>query len=248
MSKRFLCALVLVFFAFGLAAAQQPMRQKTAPMAKPRPRSAVTVIDLRNVANEKKPPKRAPEATYSTRMMHGQGSNAAVAALAPMQLSEALRGAGISVTPPNVYARFTPGQTRIPGKGYMYLASADWAFPDHVEFHDFHLDYEGVAPENGPMVVLREPGTYALDFLVEFTHAPVGTPYGCDVLVGSGILQVQALEKTGGPQHIVVIWSLDPAMLGLQDEQRSVGIHCYMTGRSARIVPWTLYLVDVTKL
>ena len=248
MPKRILVAVVFIALAAQLVLAQQPQlqRQKVAPPAKPKVKTAVTVIDLRNVTADKKPPKRAADPVYSMRMASGPKTTA-VAALPAAQLSEALKGAGISVVPANVYARFTPGQLNVPGKGYLLLAAPYWSYPDRAEFYS---SYSGSSPWiwNGPKVVLREPGTYVFDFLVDYAGAPVGSFYECEVSVGFLGYQVQAIMRTADPQHILVIWPVDQAMISLSDEQRSIGIHCYRSDSRDQLEPWTLYLVDVTKL
>ena len=101
---------------------------------------------------------------------------------------------------------------------------------------------------SGAMVVLREPGTYVFDFLIEFPYWPAGTSYNCDVMIGLEAYQTQALTRVEGPQHVLVIWPMDQAMLSLEDRQRSVGIHCYQPGAADELIGWTFYLLDVTKL
>jgi len=242
---------VLAFFALAapIASAQRPQlqRQKIAPTEKPKVQTAVTVIDLRNVTADKKPPKRAADPVYSTRLMSGGGSRPAAAALPLSQLGEALKGVGIGAPPANVYARFTPGQPTVPGKGYLLLAAPYWTYPDHAEFYS---TAEGGAPMiwNGPAVVLREPGTYVFDFVVEFPTSAPRTFYNCGVQVGFTTYQIQAVENMNGPQHILVIWPIGPDMLDLSDELRSVGIHCSEPGAGGQVLTWTFYLVDVTKI
>lgn len=247
MPKRIFVAVVFITLAAQIILAQQSKMQKAVPLEKPKVKTAVTVIDLRNVTADKKPPKRAADPSYSMRKMSTGGTKTAVSALAAGELSEALKGAGISVVPSSVYARFTPGQSRVQGKGYMFLAAPYWSYPDRAEFYS---SYTGSAPWiwNGPEVVLREPGTYVFDFLVDYTGAPVGSFYECEVHVGFVGYQVQAVMRTGDPQHILVIWPVDQAMISLPDDQRSIGIHCYRSDSREQLEPWTFYLVDVTKL
>jgi hypothetical protein len=247
MTRRILAGFVLLAMTAALALAQVPARRTFPPREKTGLKAAVTVIDLRNVAGEKKPPKRAADPLFSLRKMSGSKPNSAVSTLAPAQLGEALQGAGISVVPSNVYARFTPGQSNAQGKGYMYLLGPDVVYPDHVQFTP---SGEQAFPRmfNGPMVVLREPGTYVFDFLVEFPDAPVGTYYSCIVLVGQNDLQTKAVVKTDGPQHILVVWTLDQDGLALPDDRRSVGIYCYLSRSGGPDVPWMFYLADVTKI
>lgn len=245
MPKRVLIAMIFIALAAQLVLAQQPKMQRAVPPAKPKPTTAVTVIDLRGLAGEKKPPKREADSAYSMRMMSGTGAKAPTAALAPAQLGAALQEAGISVVPSNLYARLAPGQSSAHGKGYICLLRPEAVYPDRAQFP---LAWEHAAPGtyNGPLVVLREPGTYSLDFLVEFTDSPVGGFHNCLVLIGHNDVQMKVVSKTEGPQHIVIVWTMDQERAALPDEARSVGIHCYIhTGSNPT---WTFYLVDVTKL
>jgi hypothetical protein len=214
-------------------------------VAKPLPRAAVTVIDLRNVVVDKKPPKREAEPTYSLRMKVGARMNAT--ALNAVQLSEALKGAGISVPPPNVYARLTPGQISAAGKAYMFLMFPSEVYPDRVEFDSSSLGNERFST-NGPMVVLREAGTYVVDFLVEFPGVPAGLSFECRVMGGLGVLQLQEISAQSGPQHILVVVSQDAFRQGQDDLQKSIGLHCSRSALKDATIGWTLYLVDITKL
>lgn len=250
MPKRILLGFVLVALCTALALAQVPINRKAfPPRAKPGPKAAVTVIDLRDTAGDKKPPKRAMDAPVSMRMMPGSGAkgNAAEAlALGPAELGAALQQAGITVAPSGVYARLIPGQSSARGKGYLALMKPDAAFPDHADFTPAPT-HNDPGNFNGPRVVLREPGTYSFDFLVEFANVPVDTFCNCVVLIGQNQMQLKVVRKTEGAQHIVVVWTLSPERAALPDEQRSLGIYCYLPS-AAQGVPWTLYLVDVTKL
>lgn len=244
MSQRFLCALVLVFFVFGLAAAQQPMRQKTAPMARPRPRSAVTVIDLRNVANEKKPPKRAPDAGYSLRLKSGSRTNAT--ALTAVQVSEALRGAGINVPPPNVYARLSQSQLSVPGKAFMVIGYPDWVNPDRIEFSTTDKNYGGPQVE----VYLEEAGTFVFDFLIELDNRPVGGEYGCRVLGYNG--ETELLVHAEGdsepvPQHVLVVMNVPAPSHSIGEGYGRVSLQ-FRPKSDAWRVEWSVFLVDITKL
>jgi len=245
MRRRFGLAILFVVLIAPFLAAQAPKRIRVAPREKPRLGAAVTVIDLRNVFSDKKPPKRGPDQVVLPRMMMpGSSPNRALTGLSSGQLSEALVGAQIGPLATNVYAHFTPGQSYAPGKGYLFLASPVFVFPDHVEFQSVgHSADPSLA--DGPKVVLREPGSYTLDFLVEFTGAPPESNMGCYALIGYGIPQVHPVKVASGPQHIVLVFNMDQERAAAPDEARSVGIRCYQspTGKT----PWTLYLVDVTK-
>lgn len=248
MSKRVLIAVLFIALAAPFAGAQVLGRGKAVPRQKPRPATAVTVIDLRNLADEKKPPKRGADAFFSPRMKSVSSPRASAAALSPLQMSEALQGAGISVVPPNVYARFTPGQPSAHVKGYMYLESPAWVYPDHAEFSLTAEHAPGQERSGGPSVVLREPGTYALDFLVEFPNAPSGAIIPCCVMTGPSCRQIKHLRAEDGLQHVIIIRTLDQAAMGLEDEKRSVGITCFIETSAPTPLSWLLYMVDVTKL
>ena len=248
MSKRVLVAVLFIALAAPFVGGQVLGRGKAVPRQKPRSATAVTVIDLRNVVDEKKPPKREPDAFFSTRMKSVSNPRASAAALGPMQLSEALRGAGINIEPLNVYARFTPGQPNVYGKGYVYFESPNWVYPDHADFNLMKQRGPGYENPNGPLVVLREPGTYSLDFLVEFPSTPAGAHVTCCVMAGPSCRQVKLLRTEGGLQHVVVIRALDQAAMALDDEMRSVGIYCFTENSSQTPLSWLFYLVDVAKL
>lgn len=248
MPKRVLTAVLFIALAAPFVGAQVLGRGKVVPRQKPRLATAVTVIDLRNLADEKKPPKRAPDAFFSPRMRSISSPRASTAALSPMQLSEALQSAGISVVPPNVYARFTPGQSSAHVKGYMYLESPAWVYPDHAEFNLTVEHAPSHENSNGPLVVLREPGTFSFDFLVEFPNAPTGAHVTCCVMSGTSCRQVKLLRAENGVQHVIVIRTLDQAAMDLEDEQRSVGIYCFIEASGPTPLTWLLYLVDITKL
>jgi len=247
MTKRFAMAILIIVLVAPFVAAQAPKRIRVAPRERARLGPAVTVIDLRNVFSDKKPPKRGPDQVVLPRMMMpGSSPNRALTGLTSGQLSEALQGAGIGPMATNVYAHFTPGQSSAAGKGYLFLASPVFVFPDHVEFQS-----AGRAPNSsiadGPRVVLREPGTYSLDFLVEFTEAPPDSNMTCYSLMGYGIPHLHPVHVETGPQHIVLLYTLSPEGAGAPDEAKSIGIRCYQSP-SGEKTPWTLYFVDVTKI
>jgi hypothetical protein len=244
MAKRIGTVILLVALIGPFAGAQGKRIGKAVTREKPRLATAVTVIDLRNITSDKKPPKRSPAQLALPRMMSVSPANKTLSGLPPAQLNEAFKSAGISAPSANVYARFAPGQLQAAGKGFLYVAAPDFAFPDHIEFHSLYSSEPW--DSNGPLVVLREPGTYAFDFLVEFTGGPPGAAFGCQVRIGSQFPQVQTLDAAGGPQHILVIWNLDPAMAALPDEDKAIGIHIYP--KLLDRADWTFYLVDVTKL
>jgi hypothetical protein len=244
MGKRIGAIILLVALVAPFAGAQAKRVGKPVQLEKPRLTAAVTVIDLRNVTSDKKPPKRSPMQIALPRMMSGSTANRALSGLPPAQLNEAFKSAGISAPPANVYARFAPGQLHAAGKGYLYFDAPDFAFPDHVEFHSAYSSEPW--DSNGPMVVLGEPGTYAFDFLVEFVGGPPGAEYGCQIMIGSQFPQVQTIKPTAGPQHILVLWNLDPATAGLPDAEKAIGIHIYP--KLLDRADWTFYLVDVMKL
>jgi hypothetical protein len=244
MAKRTGIVILLVALIAPFVAAQGKRIGKAVTREKPRLATAVTVIDLRNVTSDKKPPKRSPTQIALPRTMSGSTANKVLTGLAPAELNEAFKSAGISAPPASVYARFAPGQLHAAGKGYLYFDAPDFAFPDHVEFHSLYSSEPW--DSNGPMVVLGEPGTYAFDFLVEFVGGPPGAEYGCQIMIGPQFPQIQTIKPTAGPQHILVIWNLDPATAGLPDAEKAIGIHIYP--RLLDRADWTFYLVDVTKL
>jgi len=249
MVKRFLilAAILVLGSQVVLAQAVRVGRGRIAPPEKAKVRSAITVIDLRNIAGEKKPPKREADSTFSMRMMTGPRTGGGKVGLQARQLSEALQTAGLAVAQPNVYARFTPERIHVPGKGYMFLVYPAAVYPDRIEFQSTNRGDPGRA-ENGPLVVLREQGTYVLDFLVEFPDVPVGAAFQCVILRGANHFHMQVVYAQGGPQHILVIANQDAEYQGLEDWQKSIGIHCLRESAGSALVPWTLYLVDVNKL
>jgi len=244
MAKRIGTVILLVALIAVTAAAQAKRIGKAVPREKPQLTTGVTVIDLRNVTSDKKPPKRSPQQIALPRMMPGTQTNKVLAGLPPAQLGEAFKSAGINAAPANVYARFTPTQVHAAGKGYLYFDAPDFAFPDHVEFHSSFSSEPW--DSNGPCVVLREPGTYVFDFLVEFIGGPPGAEFGCQIMIGPLFPQVQSIKPVSGPQHILVIWNLDPATAALPETDKAIGIHIYP--KLLDRADWTFYLVDVTKL
>ncbi len=248
MPKRIVMAFALGTLTAAVALAQAPARQRVAPREKPRPRAAVAIIDLRDVAIDKKPPKRLAEPATALRVKPPSHTNAVSAAFSPGQLREVLRDIGLGAVPPNVYARFTPSAMSVPGKGFLFLLVPTWVYPDHVQFFSSGGGGDLTWVYNGPAVVLREPGTYVFDFLVEFNDAPVGTPYTCEAMIGDVPVGDQTVENTGGLQHVLVVKALDAALLALGDAMKSVGIHCFKSSGPQVLAGWTLYLVDVTKL
>lgn len=245
MSKRLLCALALVFFVSAFAAGQQVKRARPGRAVRPPAGAAVTVIDLRNVGVNKKPPKREAEPPYSLRMKPGARTN--VTALNAVQLSQALKGAGVSVPPPNVYARLSPSEISLSGKAYLFLLYPSEVYPDRVGFES-SMSGNHAFSQNGARVMLNEVGTYVIDFLVEFPGPTAGQSCQCEVSGGLGVYQLQEVFEQPGPQHILVV--VGPDALGpAQDEwQRSIGIRFYQPAFSDRTVSWMLHLVDITKL
>ncbi len=249
MVKRFLmlAALLVLGSQIVLAQAVRVGKGRTLSPEKARVRSAVTVIDLRNVLGDKKPPKREADSAFSMRMMAGPKTGGGKSGLQPRQLGEALQTAGLAVQQPNVYARFTPERIHAPGKGYMFLVYPAAVYPDRVEFESTAYGAPGRA-ENGALVVLREPGTYVLDFLVEFPGVPAGMAFQCVILRGANRLHMKVVQAEAGPQHILVITNQDAEYQALDDWHKSVGIRCLREGAGTAGVPWTLYLVDVSRL
>lgn len=246
MTRRLGITVLAIALIVPFLAGQAPKRIGVAPREKPRLTAAITVIDLRDVASDKKPPKREPGQVFLPRMMMpGSSPNRPLSGLPPGQLSEALRSAGIGPMATNVYARFTPGQSNLTGKGYLFLAFPAFVFPDHAEFQSGTRD-QFTGNLGGPRVVLRQPGTYTIDFLVEFTAAPAQAFVICQSVVGTAIRQVKTLRAAGGPQHIVMVYTLSPEAAGAPDEDRSIGINCFQEAGPEK-TPWTLYLVDVAK-
>ncbi len=249
MGKRFFGLVVLLVFGSGLVLAQAVRvgKGRTLTPEKAKARSAITVIDLRNVLGDKKPPKREADSTFSMRMMTGPRTGGGKAGLQPRQLGEALQTAGLAVQQPNVYARFTPERSQVPGRGYMFLLYPAAVYPDRVEFQSSSRGDPSRA-ENGALVVLREQGTYVLDFLVEFPGVPAGMAFQCVILRGSNTFHMKVVQAEAGPQHILVITNQDAEYQALDDWHKSVGIRCLREGAGSALVPWTLYLVDVNRL
>ena len=226
--------------------AQAPKRVQVAPRETLRATEAITVIDLRDVAGEKKPPKREPGQVMLPRMMmSGSSPNRPLSGLPSGRLSEALQGAGIGPLATSGYAHFTPGQSHLTGKGYLYLSWPTFVFPDHAEFESGARDYFN-GSLGAPKVVLREPGIYTLDFLVEFTASPPDAMIICQSLLGHSVRQIQHFRAVAGPQHVVLVHTLSPEAAGTPDEERAVGISCFQEVGMEK-TPWTFYLVDITK-
>lgn len=246
MTKRIGIVVLAVVLIVPLLVGQAPKRVRVAPREKPRATAAVTVIDLRDVMSDKKPPKREPGQVMLPRMMMpGSSPNQAAAGLGPAQLGEALQGAGIGPLATNVYARFTPGQSYQAGKGYLFVSWPDFVFPDHAEFQSGARDqYDSNL--GGPRVVLRQLGTYTLDFLIEFPTTPADAHLTCQTVVGNSIRKFQLTRTAGTAQHIVLVYTLSPEAAGAADEDRAIGIHCFVEGTPGK-TPWTFYLVDITK-
>ncbi|HSQ79182.1 MAG TPA: hypothetical protein VLN41_01175, partial [Candidatus Bathyarchaeia archaeon] len=221
-------------------------RVRVAPREKALTTAAVTVLDLRGALGEKKPPKREPGQVMLPRMMMpGSSPSAPRSGLAPAQLGEALRAAGIGPVAPNGYAHFTPGQSYATGKGYLFLSWPAFVFPDHAEFQSGARDlFNGIL--GGPKVVLRQPGTYTLDFLVEFTASPPEAMITCQSLIGYGFRQIHHIRAVAGPQHIVVVCTVSAEAAGGPDEERSIGINCFQEAGMDK-TPWTFYGVEISK-
>jgi hypothetical protein len=245
MNKRFLVTAMLLTFSVLASLAQQSLRKRVTPPEKPRLKSAITVIDLRNVTEAKKPPKREGSPTIALRMM--SGAKPAVAPLAQVQMTEALKGVGIDVTPSNLYLRLTSTQSYVPGKGFLWFEYPTYVYPGEVKFES---SYYGVSrtSSNGAMVTLKEQGTFVLDFLVEFMYAPAGTVFQCAILRGENAIQIQNVVSEAGPQHILVVMNQDAFFQGLDDVSKSIGLHCSREVEREMTIDWLLYLVDITKL
>jgi len=246
MTKRIGIAVLAAVLIVPLLAAQAPKRIRVAPREKAGTMAAVTVIDLRDVLGEKKPPKREPGQVILPRMMMpGSSPSAPPRGLPPGQLGQALQDAGIGPVAPNGYAHFTPGQSYATGKGYLFLSWADFVFPDHAEFQSGARDQYN-SNLGGPRVVLRQPGTYTLDFLIEFPTTPADAHLTCQTVVGNSIRKFQLTRTAGTAQHIVLVYILSPEAAGAPDEDRAVGIHCFVEGAPGQ-TPWTVYAVDISK-
>jgi len=57
---------------------------------------------------------------------------------------------------------------------------------------------------------------------------------------------IPALEEVGA-QHILVVVNIDAAIQACDDQTKSIGIHLSRSENDRQIIPWTLYLEDVTK-
>jgi hypothetical protein len=246
MTKRIGTIILAFAVILPFLAAQAPKRVQVAPRDKLRATAAITVIDLRDVAGDKKPPKREPGQVMLPRMMlPGSSPNRPLSGLPISRLSEALQGAGIGPLATNGYAHFTPGQSHLMGKGYLYLSWPTFVFPDHAEFESGARDFF-TGNLGAPKVVLREPGTYTLDFLVEFPATPPDAMVICQSLLGHSVRQIQHLRAAAGPQHVVLVYSLSSEAAGTPDEERAIGINCFQEVGMEK-TPWTFYLVDITK-
>jgi hypothetical protein len=246
MTKRIGIAVLAAVLVVPLLMAQAPKRVRVAPRERAGTMAAVTIIDLRDVLGEKKPPKREPGQVMLPRMMGpGSSPNKTLSGLAPGPLGEALQGAGIGPVAGSGFAHLTPGQSYLTGKGYLFLSWPSFVFPDHAEFQSGPRD-QFTGNLGGPKVVLRQPGTYTLDFLVEFTASPPDALMICQSFVGYGFRQIHHFRAVAGPQHIVVVCTVSPEAAGAPDEDRAFGINCFQEVGLDK-TPWTFYLVDITK-
>jgi hypothetical protein len=245
MQKRLSCTLAFVLFSLSVLLAQQPLRKRVTPPEKPPLKSAVTVIDLRNVTEAKKPPKRETSPTYTMRTMSGPRTPAA--SLTAAQMTEALRGAGISAAPANLYVSLEPSRLSVPGKGYLSLYWPQEVDPDRVEF-SASSSGDNSRAATWASVVLDGVGIYVLDFVLAVPSTPPGAGYQCVVQQGGGTIQIMTLRQTDEPMHVLLVVNQDASRAGFDDYHRSIGMHISRPELGNLAITWTLYRVDITKL
>lgn len=248
MKIRSLLPMMVLVVAASLLLAQQPRTLQRAPVQRSLSKARVTVVDLRT-ARPLVAPVQTARAARAAVVPPATGRMVAQA-MAVSQVRTALLEAGLKdAVPASEYARFSPGQLSVDGKGYMLLEAPLWVGPSDVHFDATFNENEWLHIVSGPKVRLQEAGAFVLDFLVDFPDADPRQTFRCDVLKGEDVFQqIEVTRDSAGPQHILVVFQqgtpTPPAV------NPWIGICIHNTGYVNGLdwIRWYLYQVTVTKL
>ena len=227
--------------------------QENRPVSKARQVSKATVIDVRNIAVPVPQPGANQGNIISFKTASPSEPAANLVSLDSSQLKDILSDSGLQFTPSNLYMRLSPKQISVSGKGYLHPYKPYIVVPSFMLFDEF---YTGKDSSDGIHVVLKEAGTYVLDFLIEIVDGyPVGQVYPCKVLKSlSSTLQTVNISKVDGPQHILVVvnydgtaWSSSLSATGANLNQL-YGIHLDKPEGSYYETKFKFYQLDVTKM
>jgi hypothetical protein len=227
--------------------------QENPPVTKASQSSNATVIDVRNIAVSAPQPGADKQNIFSNKVASPSEPAATFSSLNASELKNILSDSGLQFTPSNLYMRLSPKQISVSGKGYLHPYKPYIVIPNFMIFDEF---YTGTDSSCGIHLVLKEAGTYVLDFLIEFEDGyPVGTVYPCKVLKSmSSALQTVNVSKADGPQHILVVVNYDGSAWGSSvvatgaNLNQLYGLRLEKPEGSYYEFRWKFYQVDVTKM
>jgi hypothetical protein len=239
--------IMILVLSAHLGLAQQPRPVQRRPIERPLLKRNALVVDIRS----------ATSALAKVRDV--KGSRVAIAppvpgmvaqALTVAQLQATLHEAGLKdVLPQAEYARFTPTQLSVEGKGYALFEAPLWVDPSQVQFDTSFDDNVYLHIMSGPKIALKEAGAFVLDFLIKIQGSQPGTAYRCDVIKGEDVFQSLALtQETQEPQHLLVVFQQGLSAPPVPNPWVGIRIHGSGQTTPPDWIRWTLYQVVVTKL
>lgn len=247
MKTRSVVMILVLILSSHLGLAQQPRQVQRRPVERPLLKRNVTVIDIRTAT----PLMAKVRDVKGSRVAMAPPSPGMVAqALTVAQLRATLHEAGLKdVLPPAEYARFTPTQLSVEGKGSALFEAPLWVDPIQVQFDTSFDDNPYLHIISGPKIALKEAGAFVLDFLIKIQGSQPGNTYRCEVLKGEDVFQQIALtQETQEPQHLLVVFQQGVPTPPVPNPWVGICVH-----GSGQVTPpdwirWTLYQVVVTKL
>jgi hypothetical protein len=248
MKTRTLIMIVLPVVAVSFGLAQQPRQVQRRPVERPLHKLAVKVIDIRTASAVRAKVAAVRDARVAVIPMPGQGVVAQ--ALTMGQLKATFHDAGLAdIQPTNEYVRFTPTQLSVEGKGHMLCQAPLWAEASHFIFNTSVDENQWYDIHCGPLITLKEPGAFVLDFQIEIQADQPGQNYLCDVIKGKDIFQeITLTQETSGPQHLLVVFQQGAPPPTQIYPWVGIRIRSSVQRNPPDFVRWMLYQVVVTKI
>jgi|GEM_PF-5940884 len=247
MKTRSLVLITGLVLCASLSLAQQPRQVQRQPVERPLSRRNITLVDLRTAT-----PLVAKAGTARASRMSSMppGVGKVAQALTAAELRTAFIGAGLNDVPSaSEYCRFTPTQLSAGEKGYILFEAPVFVRPSEVWFNTALDAFPYLHLVDGPKVLMREAGTFVLDFSIFLYTGQKGTPFRCDVLKGQDV--IQQMTVTSEPvesQHILVVFRQDVPNPPGSENWIGISLQTVEQTTPPESNWWWLYQVVVTKL
>jgi hypothetical protein len=248
MKTRSLIMILVLAISAGFGLAQQPQQVQHRPIERPLPKLKVHVIDIRTATAVQAKAAVVRDSRIAVRPLTGPAMVAQ--ALTVPQLKVTLHDAGLNdILPTAEYARFSPAQLSVEGKGHMLCQAPLWADPSEFIFDTSLDENQWFSIRSGPKIALQEAGAFVLDFLIKIQVSQPGTAYRCDVLKGDDVFQeITLTQETPAPQHLLVVFQQGVATPPQTNPWVGIRIHSSGQQNPPEFVRWTLFEVVVTKI